>query len=236
MPGIRIVLVGPKFEGNVGAIARSMSNFDLDELYLVHPCELGEDAYRRSKHGNRILDNAKICDTIDEALEDCFFVAGTSGATTKGDTNFGRVPVSPRKFSEDIKGYDEKVAIMFGREDIGLYQDELDRCDVLISVPSGDENPILNLSHAATIVMYELFGTDHTTHPEPADHHEKELLGEFFDELLVAIDYNEDRRERTSVMFRRLMGRSIPTKCEYHTIMGVLGKAAKDLKSAKRRK
>lgn len=162
MPDIRIVVVGPKFEGNVGAIARSMANFDISELYLVNPCELGDDAYRRAKHGSSLLDNVHIVDTLDEALEGCFLVVGTSGVTTKGDRNYTRIPVPVREFAEHCRGYPEKIAILFGREDIGLLQDELNLCDVLITVPTGEEYPILNLSHAATIVMYEFYQADHT--------------------------------------------------------------------------
>ena len=234
MPDIRVVLVGPKFEGNVGAIARSMANFDLDDLCLVRPCELGDDAYRRAKHGSHILDGAKIFDTLKEAIDGCFLIAGTSGSITKGETNYARIPISPKKFAEDIKDYDEKVALVFGREDIGLYQEDLDKCDVFINIPTSEEHPILNLSHAATIVMYELFGTVNITHPEPADNHEKELLFNFFKDLLDAVDYPEVRRERTALMFRKMMGRSIPTKCEYHTIMGVLGGAARNIKASKK--
>ena len=65
MPEIRVVIVGPKYEGNVGAIARSMANFDIKELYLVNPCEIGDDAYRRSKHGADILDNAVIVNSLE---------------------------------------------------------------------------------------------------------------------------------------------------------------------------
>lgn len=222
MPDIRVVLVAPKFEGNVGAIARSMANFDVSELYLVHPCELGDDAWRRAKHGADILENAKIVDSLDEALEGCFLVAGTSGVTTKGDKNYVRIPISARAFAERANNYGEKIAILFGREDIGLFQDELSRCDVLINIPTSETYPILNLSHAAAIVLYEMFGTD-LARPEPADQHEKEQMFEFFDDLLDAIEYPEQRREATSIMFRRMMGRAVPTKWEYNTIMGVFG-------------
>lgn len=234
MPEIRIVLVEPKFEGNVGAIARSMSNFSFEDLYLVNPCELGDIAYRRAKHGTHILQNAKILDNLEDAVEDCFLTVGTSGAVTKGDTNFARIPFCPSGLAERIRDYDEKVAIIFGREDIGLYQDELDRCDTFVNVPTNDENPIINLSHAATIIMYELSGTVHLTHPEPADNHEKERLFEAFDDLLDGVGYNPDRKPRTSVMFRKMMGRSIPTKCEFHTIMGVIGRAARLLNNSKK--
>ena len=206
MPDIRIVIVGPKFEGNVGAIARSMANFDISELYLVNPCELGDDAYRRAKHGSGVLD----------------------------DRNYTRIPVPVREFAEHCRGYPEKIAVLFGREDIGLLQDELNLCDVLITVPTGEEYPILNLSHAATLVMYEFFQAEHTPRrSEPADRREKELMFEFFGDLMEGIEYPPTRREMTTVMFRRMMGRALPTKYEYNTIMGVFGDAAKIIKYGK---
>lgn len=120
MAEYRIVLVGPKFPGNVGAIARSMANFGLRDLVLVNPsCELDDDAFRRAKHGSFILENARIVSSMDEALEDCFLVAGTSGVTTKGDSNYTRIPVPAREFAEGCRGYQDKIALVFGREEIG---------------------------------------------------------------------------------------------------------------------
>ena len=235
MAGIRIVLIGPKFEGNVGAVARSMANFGFDELFLVNPCNIGDEAIARSKHGSEILGNATIVNSIKEALEGCFLTVGTSGITTKGDRNYTRVPVGLKEFTSSMRGYEEKVAILFGREDIGLLQDELNLCDLLITVPVGEEYPILNLSHAATIVMYELFSSEFIPRrPEPADRDEKDRMFEFFSNLLDDIGYPETRREGTEIMFRRMMGRSIPTKYEYNTIMGVLGDASKIIRKGRR--
>jgi len=235
MPEIKIVLVGPKFEGNIGAVARSMANFDIKELFLVEPCEIGEEAYRRAKHGSDVLDNAVSVGTMEEAIEDCFLVAGTSGITTKGDRNYARVPVPVREFAQHLSGYEEKVAVVFGREDIGLYQEELNKCDILITIPASENYPVLNLSHAASLVMYELFQTTNVLRrPEPAERKEKEYMFDFFDSLMDAIDYPEHRRDDTSVMFRRMMGRSIPTKYEYNTIMGIFGDAAKIIKNGKK--
>jgi TrmH family RNA methyltransferase len=235
MPEIRIVLVGPKFEGNIGAVARSMANFDISELYMVEPCEIGEEAYRRSKHGSDVLDNAVSVGTIEEAVEDCFLVAGTSGIITKGDRNYARVPVPVREFAQHLSGYEEKVAIVFGREDIGLYQEELNKCDLLITIPASEKYPVLNLSHAASLVMYELFQSWNVIRrPEPAERKEKEFMFDFFDSLMEAIEYPEHRRADTSVMFRRMMGRSIPTKYEYNTIMGIFGDASKIIKNGKK--
>jgi len=233
MGNVRIILVAPKFEGNVGAVARSMANFGLDDLYLVDPCELGEDADRRSKHGSHILKNAVIVKTLKEAIEGCFMVVGTSGIVTKGENNYVRVPIPVAEFADRIKDYGEKVAVLFGREDIGLLQEELAQCDLLITIPADDAYPILNLSHAATIVMYELSQCV-TVSPTPADDGEKERLFAYFDELLDSVDYPEHRRETTSIMFRRLMGRAVPTKWEYNTILGVFGDASKIIKKKDR--
>ncbi|MDR0523370.1 MAG: RNA methyltransferase [Candidatus Methanoplasma sp.] len=234
MPDVRIVLVGPKFEGNVGAVARSMANFDFEELYLVDPCPIGDEAFRRAKHGSGVLERAVPVGSLGEALDGCFLAAATSGITSKGDRNYARVPVSVREFAEHVRGYPEKVALVFGREDYGLYQEELNRCDVLIHVPSGSQ-PVMNLSHAAAIAMYEMFAAaGPPRRGEPADRSEKELMFSFFEDLMGAIGYPEARRGDTSVMFRRMMGRSVPTKYEYNTIMGVFGDASKIIKSGKR--
>ncbi|MCL1984681.1 MAG: RNA methyltransferase [Methanomassiliicoccaceae archaeon] len=229
MGNIRIVLVGPKFEGNIGAVARSMANFDLDELYLVDPCEIGDDAYRRAKHGSHLLRDAVTVNTLEEAVGGCSFVVGTSGIVTKGENNYVRVPMAVSDFAEKMNDFEGKAAIVFGREDIGLLQDELARCDLLITVPASETYPVLNLSHAATIVMYEISGCVAAS-PTPAEPDERERMMRFFDDLLDAIDYPEQRRGTTAVMFRRMLGRAVPTKWEYATLLGVFGDAAKLIK------
>lgn len=232
MPEIRVVLVGPKFEGNVGAIARCLANFDVTELYLVNPCELGDTAFNRSKHGEDILRNAVTVTSMEEAVEGCFLVVGTSGVTTKGDKNYTRIPVPINEFAHDCRGYREKIAFVFGREDIGLLQTELNRCDVLVTIPASNKYPIMNLSHSVGVVLYEMFQAEHVPRKaEPADGREKELMFQFFGDLLEEIEYNPARREATSVMFRRMMGRSVPSKYEYNTIMGVFGDAVKIIRN-----
>ena len=228
MPHIRIVIVGPKFEGNVGAIARSMANFGLDDLVLVNPCPIGSDAYRRAKHGSDILDNATICDTIRKAVKDCTLIVGTSGVITYGDKNCARVPLPIKQFAEKVRDYEEPIAILCGREDVGLLQDELERCDLLVTIPASEQYPILNLSHAATIVMYELFGGK-ISEPVKMSEHNKDLLFESFNKLMEEGDYPEHRRHDTEVLFRRIMGRAVVTRYEYNVIMGVFNDAVKKI-------
>jgi tRNA/rRNA methyltransferase len=231
MTSFRIVLVEPQTDGNVGAVARSMGNFGFERLFMVNPCELTEEAFKRAKHGNYILKNATTVPSFEEAIAGCFLIVGTSGIITYGDKNFIRIPITPRELANRMGEQEDEVALVFGREDIGLTQDQLALCDILVNIPSNEEYPILNLSHAATILMYEIFATHgKPSNPKKATEHEKEMMFGFFDSLLDAVNYPEHRREKTSIMFRRMMGRAIPTSWEFHTIMGVIGDASKKIK------
>lgn len=229
MPRFRVVLVEPLNDGNVGAIARSMKNFGLDELMLVRPCAIGEEATKRAMHGIEILKKAKTVFTEGEALEGVNFVAATSGVTTTNEKNFSRIPLSPKEFAEKVKGSEGTVALLFGREDFGLDKEVIKRCDFLVSIPADPSYSILNISHAAAILFYELFSSGVVKwEPRLAGDLEKEKMYEYFAMLLDAIDYPPHKKEKTEVMFRRLIGRSVPTTWEFHTLMGVLDGAIKE--------
>lgn len=228
MPHVRIVLIEPLNDGNVGAVARSMKNFGLDELVLVRPCEIGEEAVKRAMHAVDVLRSARIVSKEEEALEGADYIVGTSGVDTANDKKFSRISMQPKAFAEKISGCDGVIAILFGREDFGLSNDMVRRCDFLVTIPANPDYSILNLSHAAAIVMYELFAYGLVREgPKRASELEMEKLNEYFSKLLDAIDYPEHKKKKTCVMFRRMMARSVPSTWEFHTMMGVLDEAAK---------
>lgn len=223
MPQFRVVLVEPLNDGNIGAVARSMKNFGIEELVLVRPCAIGEEAVKRAMHGIDILKAARTVFSDDEALEGVDFVAATSGVDTTNEKKFARISLTPREFAEKVKGSDAKIALLFGREDFGLDQELIRKCDYLVTIPANPEYSILNVSHAAAIVFYELFAS-HTEKwkPREARDLEKEKLFEYFAMLLDTIDYPPHRKEKTIVMFRRMVARAVPSTWEFHTLMGVL--------------
>lgn len=228
MPRIRVVLVEPLNDGNVGAVARAMKNFGLSELVLVRPCSIGEEGVKRSMHAVDILKNARTCFTEDEALDGADYVVGTSGVDTANDKKFSRISLTPEALAAKLAGSDAAIAILFGREDFGLDNDLVKRCDFLVTIPGNPEYQILNISHAAAIVFYELFVHGLVKDgPCEASGLEVEKLNSYFASLLDAIDYPEHKKTKTRVMFRRLIARSTPTTWEYHTLMGVLKDAAK---------
>ena len=223
MPRFRVVLIEPLHDGNVGAIARAMKNFGLDDLVLVRPCAIGEEATKRSMHAIDVLQSARRVFTDEEALRGADFVAATSGISTSNEKRFSRIAMTPREFAEKVKDVDGTIAILFGREDFGLDKELIRRCDFLVTVPANPEYTVMNISHAAAVVFYELFASNFTKwEPRKATELETEKLHEYFATLLDLIDYPQHKKAKTKVMFRRLIARSAPSTWEFHTLMGVL--------------
>jgi len=225
---IAVILVEPKYAGNVGAVARIMKNFGFSKLLLVNPSfSLDSDECRKfAMHAQEIIDNAELLQSFNEALQKVDFMVGTTSIESKDDKHHLRKAILARDFAKEIYKMEGKIGIAFGREDYGLLNEEIKKCDLLVKIPTSDEYPALNLSHAVCILLYELFVQKY----EPmeiilADRKEKEKMYEFFDKLLDAINYPEYKKENTRILFRRIIGRAMLSKWEYHTLMGVFKKA-----------
>ena len=236
MPTFRVVLVEPKNEGNVGAVARAMKNFGVAELVLVNPCRLADESRQRAMRGIEVLESARTVGDLDAALKGTDLIIGTSGVDTKSEKRFARISLTPREAASRVAKKDGRIALLFGREDFGLLDDELRRCDLLVTIPASEEYPILNLSHAVTILLYELLGAGAMKHGRrEASGMEKEKLHEAFKSLLAVTNYPVHKRARTQVMFRRLIGRAVPTKWEFHALMGAIQRATKRIHRLERK-
>lgn len=226
-----VILVEPKIPGNIGSVARGMSNFGLDELILHNPCNLGDDAFRFAKHGRHIVENAVVVKTFEEATAGLDLVIGTSGIPTDNQRKFLRHPMTPREFAEHVAGASGRIGLVFGREDQGLSNEELARCDILVTIPTFEDNPIMNLSHAVTVLLYELYVLDKGPMERTlAGSTEKEALNELFSELLDEIDYPGHKRAKTKVMFRKIMARADLSQWEFHTLAGVVSRSSKTIR------
>ena len=219
----------PKYGGNIGAVARVMMNFDIETLYLVNPCTLDDACYARSMHASSVLDEAIIFSSFKDAVKDLDFLVATSSIDTESEKKHLRNPVFLSEFSKQIFSIEGKVGLLFGREDYGLFNEEIAISDLMVKIPTSEKYHSMNLSHAVGIVLYQLY-LEHTELPlkrRNLDHVEKTHLYEAFEMLLDSIDYPEHKTEKTQVMFKRMISRSMPSKWEYHTLMGVLKNAAK---------
>ena len=223
MPSFRIVLVEPLHDGNVGAVARAMKNFGVRDLALVRPCGIGEEATKRAMHAADVLKNARTVFTEAEALDGVDYIVATSGIDSSNDKKFPRISMTPEAFADKVADFDGVVAVLFGREDFGLDNELVNKCDFLVTIPANPEYPIMNISHAAAVLLYVLHARGAVKQgPKKASDHEVEKLNEYFSKLLDVIDYPEHKKEKTKVMFRRLIARAMPSTWEFHTLMGVL--------------
>ncbi len=220
---IYVAFVEPQFTGNIGFLARTMANFGFKNMLLVNPPEFDDDTFRFSKHARYIVENAKIMKNFQELRDFLDFAVATSGVSTKSDKKFNRIALRPWELAERIGNYDGKVGIIFGRENYGLYNEEVEKCDVLVTIPTSREYPIMNITHAAAVILYEIYKKNMDVEERPvAEPIEIDLLNKRFSEILDKINFPQHKRKNTEVMFRRIIGRAILTKWEYHSMMGVL--------------
>ncbi len=155
LENVRIVLVHTTHPGNIGGVARAMKNMGLSRLYLVKPKHFpDEQAVWRAASALDVLDNAVVVETLDEAIADCSLVVGTSARGR-------RIPwplLNPRDCAEQILPAlaNNEVACVFGREDRGLTNEELQRCNLHVHIPTNEDYSSLNLAMAVQVIAYEL--------------------------------------------------------------------------------
>ena len=150
MPRIRIVLVEPLYDGNVGFSARVMKNFGFTELILVNPCPLGVEAYARASHARDVLEQADVM-SIGEVLSTSNLTIATTGALSLSACHPIRMPFySPKEVRNLIDGYEGTISVLFGRENWGLNNDEVRQADLICTIPASDVYPIVNLSNSSS--------------------------------------------------------------------------------------
>jgi len=153
---IKIVLVETTHPGNIGAVARAMKNMKMNNLWLVSPKIFpSADATSRASGADDVLAKATVCRSLREAIADCQLVLGASARCR----TISWPEMTPRQCAEKvmINEPDQKVAIIFGRENSGLKNHELDLCHFLLRIPCNREYSSLNIAAAVQVVCYELF-------------------------------------------------------------------------------
>jgi tRNA/rRNA methyltransferase len=209
---IEIILVGTKYPGNLGAVARAMNNMGLSRLRLAAPgCAIDEEAQRMARAGNPVLDSARAFHSLDSALRGIRLVVGTTGKSGghRRQTTSVRSLV-PLLLSQASR---QKVGIVFGPEDTGLVDDDLLRCQLLLRIPTRSQAHSLNLSQAVMIVSYELYLGQLKTPPERvlelAGLEQIEAMYQQLECALRNIGFLHDENAR-HMMFhlRRLLGRT----------------------------
>jgi TrmH family RNA methyltransferase len=135
-----------------------MLNYGFDRLRLVNPiCDVNDvEARNRAKHAGQILENCQIFDSLEDSVNDCSLVIGTSGKREIGSKTVFRHFTYPWELSNRIEEFTGKIALIFGEEGKGMSTEDLDKCDFLVTLPTWEGYPIANLSHAVNAFVYEL--------------------------------------------------------------------------------
>ena len=157
LENIAIVLVEPLTGGNIGSVARAMTNMGLSDLRIVHPQAdpYGDEAHMLAHGSHELLHQSKVYETIKESIADCSLILGTSHKPIR----YNHPSYTVREIGPKILPYcqSNKVAILFGRENHGLSNEEINLCTWLVHIPTARPYPALNLAQAVIVTCYELF-------------------------------------------------------------------------------
>jgi len=225
---IAIVLVEPREPGNIGAAARAMANMGLSRLVLVRPPEHRvPDAFRMALAARPILESAVVADDLAQALAGFGFVAGTTRRPGAGR----RGRVTPRELAAELPAMAvaNDIAILFGREDRGLTNDELQYCQRLVTIPSSEGFGSLNLAQSVLVIAYEIFligAVSGSRGPGlPARRAPTAALEGLYlqmEQVLLNIGYLDPANPAHMMrVFRRLLGRAGPDAREVKALRGI---------------
>ncbi|MBD2195192.1 MULTISPECIES: RNA methyltransferase [Calothrix] len=228
LAGLRIVLVEPAGPLNLGAIARVMKNFGLNQLIIVNPqCDrLSPDAMKMAVHAKEILESAVVVQTLPEALQGCVRIIATTGRVSSW-----KIPLeNPRTALPWLLEEPEKpVALIFGREDRGLSNEELNYAQKFVQIPTHESYQSLNLATAVGICCYELAQltaqpvTESTTSPELASWDMVEAYYQQLESLLLKIGYLYPHTATSRMeKFRQLYNRTQLQTTEVAMLRGIL--------------
>ena len=224
---IRIVLVGPLYGGNIGSVCRAMANMGLSDLAIAdaRPIDMNE-ARMMACHAHEILENRTEFETMAEAVADSGLVMGA----TARDGLYRQHAQSPREWGmhalKAVAG-GNKVALVFGREDNGLSNEELALCTQLIQIPTTEEFSSLNLAQAVMVCSYELFVAldDYEPPEEKSPEAPSELRERMFDiwrETLMEVGFMKDEKaEHMMLGLRRILSRGRLTEDDVRIMMGI---------------
>ena len=230
---MKIVLVEPQYEINLGMILRLIKNFGQTSLILVNPQVniKGKDVIKFSKHAKDLIDKIAVVDKLEKAVEDCEVLIGTSGIIKRYKKTY-KSPIGLSKLKDKIVGIDvDKICLIFGREGVGLKQQELDLCDVVVHIETDEKYPVLNLSHAVGIMLYELSKNSKKKTGTYAQANKKQLntanlLFSFF------VDRYSNKLRNPSkikIAFKRILSRAFPEKSEITCLLNIFKKLKKEL-------
>jgi TrmH family RNA methyltransferase len=227
---ISFVLVEPQDAGNIGSSARALKNMGFSRLSLVNPVPLTDETRRLAHNAPDVIRAATVYTDLSEALKKQALVVGTTRRKGKRRGLIYNVDDGAKKIVELAST--SKVAILFGREDRGLYNEEVEECGFMLSIPANVEHPSLNLSQAVLVVAYELSraeyrkpASDSRVNEVLVSHEELKNLYGRIQETLVMLEYlpkgDRDLAKKMMMNIKHFIGRAGLTDWELKMLHGI---------------
>ena len=236
---VKIILIETSNPGNIGSTLRAMKTMGFGNLCLVNPNKFPSDEVTAlAANASDLIDSVSVVDNLEEALEGCNLVVATSSRDRKVPwPNESIVSASPKIIAEADN--DNTVAILFGREDRGLTNDELQRCNLHVQIPANEDYPVLNLAMSVQVICYQLLidqtleseitNNQHWDVPLAEANHVNRLI-EHFTEVAEKLEvFNKGNPRQIGARIKRLFTRVGLDEMEVNFMRGFLSAVEKKL-------
>ena len=234
---VQIVLVETSHPGNIGSVARAMKTMGLQNLVLVKPRNFpSKEAFVLSGNAQDLIEQAVVVNTLDEAIKNCTNIYATSARTRSISWPIITAEMAGIEINKFVRE-GTKVSIIFGREDRGLTNEELQKANKHILIPSSEDYPVLNIAMSVQVIAYEIFKNadievDINWHDYPELNSEElsMLIDHFIDTSYKLNLFDEDNAKKILVRIKRMFTRLKPDKMEGNFLRGFLTRINKKIK------
>ena len=236
---VKIILIETSNSGNIGSTLRAMKTMGFGNLCLVNPKKFpSEEVTALAANASDLIDTVQVVNSLEEALVGCNLVIGTSSRDRKVPwPNESIISASPKIIAEADK--DNTVAILFGREDRGLTNEELQRCNLHVHIPANEDYPVLNVAMAVQVICYQLLinrtidseitNNQHWDVPLAEANHVNRLIEHFTDVAEKLEVFNKGNPRQIGARIKRLFTRVGLDEMEVNFMRGFLAAVEKKL-------
>ena len=238
---VKIILIETSNSGNIGSVLRAMKTMGFKNLCLVNPKKFPSDeAKALAANAKDMIDDVVVVDTLDKALSDIDFVVGTSSRIRKVPWPNEPLNTVAPQINKIIEGT-TNVGILFGREDRGLTNDELQRCNLHMHIPANEEYPVLNLAMAVQVVCYQIYidslskkslvKNDNWDVPKAKSNHVKRLIEHFISVAEELEVFNKGNPRQIGARIKRMFTRIGLDEMEVNFLRGFLAATEEKIKN-----
>ena len=234
---VQIVLVETSHPGNIGSVARAMKTMGLQNLVLVKPRNFpSKEAFVLSGNAQDLIEQTVVVNTLDEAIKNCTNIYATSARTRSISWPIITAEMAGIEINKSVRE-GTKVSIIFGREDRGLTNEELQKANKHILIPSSEDYPVLNIAMSVQVIAYEIFKNadievdiNWQDYPELNSEELSMLIDHFIDTSYKLNLFDEDNAKKILVRIKRMFTRLKPDKMEGNFLRGFLTRINKKIK------